>query len=376
MERSVLKAINQKNMQTYLIERQYDAMFWPRFFPLKRVSQLVLQTLIGTKGNRVAADVTAYNASAPRKRRQPSNKITTRIPAIRIARDMDENDLNEFDQLTANADAEGLRAALDLVFNDIDFVVDGCLARMEWIALQALSQCVVDLSVTNNDGIVTVDTIDFQLPAANKEYIGSAGGTAAATHYWTAAAASTNDPITDIESIMIEANNAGKRVSVMQMNMTKWLDLRKSTAFQNFVLGSSVIGGNTVTKNPTLAEANATLLAQGLPTIEIIDTRVDLETEDHDRTSTDPWLDSSGSDNRVLFTIPGALGNTAYAPTAEENHPVKQAIYAKKGPILVSKFSTADPVKESTVGLINSFPEWTTIDQVWSLNTESHTSWD
>ena len=375
MQRSNLKAINGKNLETYLINRIFDPVFFSRFFPLKMVTQLVLQTLIGTVGNRVAADVTAFNATAPVKRRQKSDETTTRIPAIRISRIMDENDLNEYYSLLANASDEAQRQALAMVYDDVDFVVDGCTARMEHIALQAMSQVLFPLNTTNNAGIVTTSNIDMQLPAANKEYIGSAGGTAAATHYWTTAAAATNDPITDIEAIVLEAEDSGKKISKMYMNKTKWLDLRKSTAFQNFVLGSSVIGGNTVVRAPKLEEANIELASYDLPTIEIINTRIDIETGEHDRTSTDPWLNSSGSDNRVLFTGSGPLGNMLYSPTAEERTPVKQATYAKKGPILVSKYSTANPVNEVTVGLINAFPSWTRIDEAWSLNTESHTAW-
>ncbi len=161
----------------------------------------------------------------------------------------------------------------------------------------------------------------------------------------------------------------------MYMNKTKWLDLRQSTAFQNFVLGSSVIGGNTVVRAPTLLEANSQLLANDLPTIEVINTRIDIEDGDHDRTSTDPWLNSSGSDERVLFTGPGALGNMYHVPTAEERSPVKQVTYAKRGNILVGKYAETNPVNEVTVGQINVFPSWPTIDSVWSLNTESHSSW-
>jgi hypothetical protein len=65
-----------------------------------------------------------------------------------------------------------------------------------------------------------------------------------------------------------------------------------------------------------------------------------------------------------------------YGPIAEETNPPKQVTQAKKGPILISKWSDVDPVAEYTKGELNAFPSWPIIDRVLSLDTESTTTWN
>jgi len=373
MEYSILKStIPQKQLETYVTKRVYDSQYWPLFFPFKQKSRLTVETLIGEEGNRVAADIVSYDSSAPEKRRPVTNKLTTELPAIRVKRKMSEIDLNEYFSLLALADSEGQREALKIVFGDIDFVMNAVLGRLEWMALQTLAKGIISLTATNNTGIVTEANIDFQLPTGNKEYIGSAGGTAAATHYWTTAVKATNDPITDIESIISEAATSGVKLNYMLMNRTKWNDFRQSAAVQDFVAPYMVYGGTRKKLAPSLEIMNDALKGYGFPEAVVIDTRVSIENADHTITSVDPWLHTN--DAYVTFLENLQVGNMLWCKTAEEQAPPKQALHMKKGPILISKYSDVDPVAEYTAGLLNAFPSWPTIDRAWILNTESHTA--
>jgi len=373
MEYSIFKdTIGQKGLQTYLSNRTFDAMYWPSLFPLKRVSKLDTTTLIGAKGHRVAADITAYNAPAPVKRRPTVDKMTAEIPPIRIARQMEETDLNEYYALKAQADDQAQLSALELVFDDVLFCADGVRARLEWLGLQAAMHGTVTWNATNNEGAIIQTDVDFRLPAANQEYIGSAGGTAAATHYWTAAVAATNDPIVDIQSICDEAADGGSKIQYMLMNMSKWRDLRQSTAVQNFCR-TYLIDGTAYRTYPRLDIMNDALKQEGLPEIIVIDTRVYVEVAGT-YTAVDPWLYDNTYDRYVTFVPELPLGNMLYCPTAEEYAPVKQAMYAKRDNILISKFRSTNPVGEMTVGQMNAFPSWPSIDKAWILNTESHTT--
>jgi len=365
--------ITKKNLQTYLSKRVYEKQYWPSFFTLKPVTKLSVETLIGSEGHRVAAPVVSFSSPAPRKRRPTVDKLMTTIPPIRVARAMDENDLNEYFALMAQASDAMQKAAIKLVFNDIDFVVDSCLARLEFMALQVLAHGTLTLDTTNNEGVITTTDVDFQLPAANQEYIGSAGGTAAATHYWTAAVYNTNDPITDIQAIVQEAKNAGSHIKHILMNYTKFADFQLSDAVQNFCRAFT-LEGTAYRTPPSVDTVNAVFRAQGLPEIHIIDTRINLEI-DGVQTAVDPFEHLSvGDDAYVTFLPELNCGNILYCPTAEERAPAPQAIYAKKGPILVSKFRTTDPVSEVTVGLVNAMVSWPKIDKAWILNSESHTA--
>jgi len=370
MEYSLLKsAINKKNMQAYLNARVFDKLYWPTFFPLKSTPYLSYETLIGSKGNRVAADVVAYDVSAPLKTRKVVSKLSGEIPAIRMKKKMTETDLNTYNIMKAMAKPEQ-KALLDLIFGDVDSCIDGVNARLEWMTFQALSKGLITLSTTTNaGGVRTEEDIDFGLPAANKEVVVGANS----TFYWDIASAATNKPITDIEAVMEEAKDAGISPRYMLMNRSKWLAFRVSTQIKDFVIPFALYGGLKKQRAPTLEIANQALKSEGFPQIVVIDTRISYEDVTHAITSVDPWLHSD--DTFVTFLEDLKCGDMLYGPIAEETNPPKQVLQAKKGPILISKWSDVDPVAEYTKGELNAFISWPTIDRVMSLDTENETTW-
>jgi len=367
MERSILKESSNKNLEVFLKNRVYEKLYYPDFFPIKRVNSLSYETLIGSRGNRVAADVVTFNSSAPEKTRKVISRLTGEIPPIRMKKIMKETDLNDYNVLKAMGNAD-LQQLLGLVFGDVDACVDGVNARLEWLAIQALAGGTITLSTTNSAGVITQAAIDFQLPAANKEVC------SAADQYWTTAAYSTNSPISNIETIIAEAKAAGSGIKHIVMNRSKWIAFRTSTQVQNYT-SASFVSGSWVKLAPTLAQVNDMLRDQGLPDIIVVDTVVDIETEAHTITSYDPWLNSSSADRYVLFCPELPLGNTLVGPIAMETNPPKQCTMAKKGHILVSKWSDVDPIAEYTMGETNAFISWPTIDSCWILDTESHSTY-
>ncbi|MFA7218068.1 MAG: major capsid protein [Dehalococcoidales bacterium] len=365
MEYSLLKEINKKNLQAYLNERVFEKLYWPTFFPLKSTPFLTYETLIGSKGNRVAADVVAYDVSAPLKTRRTVSKLAGDIPSIRMKKKMTENDLNTYNILKAQASPDQ-QAILDLVFNDVDDVVDGVNARMEWLVFQALSKGSVSLSrTTNAGGVVTEEAIDFQLPDDNKK---------TASVVWTASV-STTKPITDIETVMSAAGDLGLKPRYILMNRSKWVEFRASDETKDFVAPYALYGGTRKKRAPSLAVANEALESEGLPIIVLIDTRISYEDVNHTIVSVDPWLDASGADRYVTFLEDLKCGDMLYGPIAEETNPPKQVTQAKKGNILVSKWSDVDPVAEYTKGESNVFPSWPTVDRALILDTEHTTTW-
>ena len=369
MQYSLLKEINSKTMGAYLSAREYRKLYWPIFFPLKYTPFLTYETLVGSKGNPVAADVVAYNSSAPEKTRKTVSKLTGDIPATRIKKIMKETDINTYNILRAQATPDQ-EALLELVFGDVDAVVEGVNARLEWLALQGLSRGKITLNKTVNAGIVTESDIDFQIPSANKEVC------AAANRYWTTANSATALPITDIETVVEEARAAGVVIKYVLMNRSKWLAVKVNDEATDFFYGQMIVdsGITRTSLRPSLKAFNQALEDNGFPKIIVIDSYISIENESHDITNVDPWEDASGSDRYVTFIPDLVLGSMLYGPIAEETNPPKQVTQAKKGPILVSKWSEVDPVQEFTKGEINAFPSWPTVDSCWILDTESHTT--
>jgi len=374
MEYSLLKEIDKKSLQAYLIARVYEKLFWPTFFPLKATPFLTYETLVGSKGHRVAADVVAYDTSAPLKTRRTVSKLSGEIPSIRMKKKMTEMDLNTYNILKAQARPEQ-KALLDLVFGDIDDCVDGVNARLEWMIFQALSKGQIILStVTNAAGVITEEAIDFGLPSqtiGNKKVIAGDG----VANLWTTGHYANSKPITDIEAVMDTARDLGITPRFMLMNRSKWLAFRVSTQVKDFVTPFALYGSPTVKRAPTLEMANDALKSEGFPLIMIIDTRVSFEDAGHTISHVDPWEDADGSARYVTFLEDLKCGDMLHGPIAEETNPPKQVVQAKKGPILISKWSDVDPVAEYTKSELNAFPSWPTIDRVLSLDTEDATTW-
>jgi len=367
-----LSEITEKSMGTYLDKRKWMLRYYPDYFPLKSTPFLSYEVLIGLMGIS-AADLVSFNSSAPEKTRRVLDRLSGSLPATRVKRTMDENAINEYlvAKATIKNDAD-MVALLNMVFGDIDFVVESVQQRCEWISLQALSQTKISLTATNSAGIITEKAIDFGLPTANKEFVGGAN----ANRQWLVANFATALPITDITNIVNEALKKGTVIKHILMNATKFLDFRAATETKDFIYGIMVSeSGLTPGVAPTLKTINRVLTESGLPDIRIINTFIDLETKDHDITATDPWLDSAGADKYVTFIPDGNLGSMLHGPIAAESVKDPGIIQNKVGHVLVQSVCQQDPIMVSTIGLANCFVCFNRINEVWSLNSESHEAW-
>jgi len=359
MEKSLIKEITQKGLEVYYRNRQFEEMYWPVFFPLKNVLTLNVQTLIGEQGGRVAADVIAYDATAPLKTRQVIGKMQTDIPKIAMKRKMTESQILEYEILSNMANADE-KQVLDLIYDDLDFVVQSANARMEWLALKIISQTKLILSSTNNNGRVTEEAIDFLMPDNNKF---------GASVVWSVANAATMKPIDDFKNIMEDAEANGKVLKYALMDKATFNIFTGSTQVKEFAKTYGQITATGVTPFLSLDYINAALDAADLPQIRVIKQSIGIENKDGQIVKTNPWNTSY-----VTFIPDFKLGNMLNGPIAEELRPPKQVIQAKSGNVLVTKYSTVDPVAEFTKSEANSFPAWNTISDCYSLKRDA-TSW-
>jgi len=367
-----LSEITEKSMGTYLDKRKWMLRYYPDYFPLRSTPFLSYEVLIGLMGIS-AADLVSYNSSAPEKTRRVLDRLQGSLPATRVKRVKDEIAINEYlvAKATIKNDAD-MVALLEMVFNDIDFVVESVQQRCEWLALQALSQMTISLNSTNSAGVITEEAIDFGLPAANKEFVGGA----AANRQWTVANATTSLPITDIQNICLEALKAGVVIKHILLNPTKFLDFRASAEVKDFVYGILVTeSGLQPTIAPTLKTINRVLTESGLPDIRIISTFIEIEDIEHNITAYDPWVDSAGVDKYVTFIPDGPLGSMLHGPIAAEEIKDPGIVQNKVGHVLVQSVCSQDPISVATIGLSNVFVCFNRINEVWSLNSESHSAW-
>jgi hypothetical protein len=361
MERSILKELTKINVEAY-VNRQRELflkkLFWQQFFPLKYTTQLTWESLSGSGGNPVMADVIEYNASAPLKTRRVVTKITGDIPKIAIKRQMDEKDYNDYNILKALSTGDSNRSALlDLVFNDIDFCYTGVMARTEYLAMQALSYGQIALTSSNNNGIITEDTCDFGIPTGNKTGVALA---------WSQASGST--PMTDIRTLTDNAAASGYPLSYMVMDRTAFGQLQASTQVQN----EWAVQRNTTTKaTPTFDDLSGLFESRQLPKIIIVDSNVRFENKEHALTNVAAW-----KGGYVTFLSDIKVGNVLHGPIAEETSESvsKKAIQVKRDHILLSKWSELEPFGEFTKGQANAFPRFNDVDGIFILKVDA-TSW-
>ena len=359
MKNSLLQEINKKSMGTYLLNLKPQLWYYPDFFPADTVDELKYETLIGSEGKPVAADIVAYNTSAPLKRRQVIDKLTGTIPAQRVKRLMEETDLNTYNQLKRMANPNQQKL-LKLVFDDVSFVHKSVRGRLEWLALQILSYPTLSLSKTTNNGIVTEKAIDFQMPSANKHFVAVV---------WSDAVGTTT-PITDFISVKSAATALGITHKFALMNTTQFNQFAASTETKNFSYSVIYGGSGGILLTPTIEQVNTMLKSRGLPTIIIIDQSITIENSSHAHTTANPW-----NTNYVTFIPDLQVGNMLFAPIAEETNKPLQVTQTKSDGVLISKYSDVDPICEFTKGETNAFPSWTGVDECFSLYVDSTSAW-
>lgn len=357
---------NKDWLDSYLSKQPWPQWFWQSFFPLKYSPTLSFDYLIGSEIAAVAGDIVAYSSKAPEKTRRYVGKLHGDIPSIRLKRLMKEDDINKYNIIKGqqNVPTDEL---LRFVFDDVDFVVKGVQARMEWMALQILSQFTMTLTTTTNEpGVITDTTIDFQLAANNKRKI----KTATSTRVWTNATAANKLPLTDFQDIADDGEDAGKRFKYCLMNRTQWNYINVTPEFMQLSLpymGYGMVADTTKVPRVTLDAVNAGLRAQDLPQIILVNTRVTIEDAQHNLTTTNPW-----SDTYVTFIPDMKVGDFLYGPIAEETNPPEQVIQSKTNNVLVSKWSDVDPVVEVTKGESNCFPAFPLRDECYRLAIGSY----
>ena len=358
MKSPIINGVSQTGLEQYLAARQYEELYWASLFPIKNVNTLDAKTIIGASGNRVAANVIAYDASTPELGRKSLSVKYFDIPKVAIARRKSEREILEH-QITRSI--QGNLAVIEDYFNDLDFCWDGVQARMEWLALQALSATKVTLSTTNNPlGVINETAIDFGMPTANKEVVGTV---------WSSTNAATMHPLTDIKNVMLEGRKIGVNLRYMLMNATTFDLLTASTEYQN-AAKQFLVGEPTVLGYQSVDIANKVMNALRLPQIILIDTYVGIENAAGTVTATDPW-----ATGHVLFSPDLNFGNFYAGPIAEEIERPLDVVQSKRGPVLLSVRKDFNPSSVLTKGEANVFPSWSNVDQCFSLYTLSTSKW-
>lgn len=357
MKTPIIEGLTQGKLDSYLNARQYQALYWPTFFPIKNVPTLDGKTLIGDVGSRIAAAVISYDAKAPEATRKTMSTKYFDIPKIAIKRTKTEKEILEHNILKAQM---GIDAVIEDYFADTDYVYDACNGRMEWLALVAMSKTKIQLSTTNNpQGFVNETVVDFGMPSANKK---------AASVAWSSGTLANMKPITDFKTVVKAARAKGITLVKALMNPDTFDLITGCTEFQT-AAKSLLIGESLILGLESLDVVNKILKSLRLPEIALIEASVGIENKAGTVTTTNPW-----DENYVTFIPEIRAGSMYNGPIAEEIEKPLDVLQSKKGNVLVSVKKEFDPVSVTTKGECNAFPSWVNVDRCFSLYV-ADTTW-
>ena len=360
MERSLLKELDDKRLQAYLTKNRFSERYWPTLFPLQYRDELTWESLQGSEGSTIKADVISYDSSAPEKGREVIGKASGKIAKMALKRNMREEDFLMYKRLKKGtvSDTEK-QAILDLVFNDVEFVVEGINANTEYLALQAASTGQITLDKNNNNGIVTEIAVDLGIPKQNKTCVSV-----------LLTDADNFDFIGEVKKVNKAARAKGVKLNFMFTDpetIDSILESKKIKAAYGYFLTKT---HEEYLGTLFLEDLNKLLVKNRLPQLIMIDTYVRHEDKNHKRTTLQPW-----KAGYITFTVEKVLGKMQHGPIAEEDAESvkKYAIQAKKGHCLVTKWSDVDPVVEKTKGEAHCFPVLKGVEDIYILNANSTT---
>jgi hypothetical protein len=360
MERCLLQEVSKASLLARVTSKKVKPTYFPNFFGILPVTTLKWETLSGEKGAPVMAEVISYDASAPLKTRTVVNKKSGDIPKTSISRALNEGEYQKYKALKSAAGSDASKQAiLDIVFNDVDFCYNGVRARMEWLAMQALSQGSITLDTDNSAGIVTETAVSFGIPTANKFGFTDHGGKA-----WSD---KSSAPTVAFDDIASAARENGDTLNYAIMDLVTF-NRMKATADMQAALKAyvNVQGKFAVTINVI----NEYMEANMLPKIVVIDPTVTFEDEDHKRTTLKCW-----APGKVAFVSDLKVGDIQHGPIMAEDIPEygKVATSIKKDFVFVSKYTELNPVKQMTLAEANAFPVLNDPTSIYLFDSENGT---
>lgn len=358
MKASIIQGLSEKDMGAVINTYTLNDFYWPTLFPLKFTPTLTWKELATGMGIPVMADVVSFNSSAPRKTRRVVSRNQGDIPKIEVSFPKEETDINEYNNLLHYAGTdEGQKAILDWVYGDVENSWRGVNARIEWLALRAMSTGRIVLNSENNEGIVTEEAVTFGIPAEQKSGVTASYRTNAATA----------KPIAMIKDKVKAAKAKGVILKDAFCRQETFDDIVATAEVQKYCAGWVAKATNTEVA-PDIDSFNAVMKKNNLPQFHIIESLVTIQIKGKD-TVVEPF-----EDGVICFAPTIVQGNTYHAPLADESVS-SDATRIKREHVLIKKFSEEDPVVEVTKGMANAFPAWGNAQKCWLVDT-LNTSWD
>lgn len=333
---NVLDLFSQKEVLNYMQNREYPALLGATLFPEIKKQSLEFDLIKGAGRTPVVASVHGFDTESEIGSREASKMA---LEAALIKRKMQLTE-REIIALESPRNAAEQQYLMQNVYNDIDVLVAGVNARIEQMRMEVLAKGTLTL---NENGLNTI--IDYHVPTENKEALTS-------TNMWTDKSGS--DPITDLlrwaDSLAARPTRA----------------LTSNAVLSSLLTHPKVIAALFGTNSGRVAsrsDLNAFLTQHDLPTIATYDAKFRKQGASGIYTQ-----HSYFPSNAFVMFGDGALGETLFGPTAEENRLVRDPAVdqSKIGNILAMVYEESlDPVSTWTKAVATAIPSFPAADEVF-----------
>lgn len=365
MIQTLMRGLNERDMQAVINTYDLKPYYYPTLFPLKENYSLTWKALEAQAGLKIAADIVARGATIDPKTREAIARIQGDIPKIAVKRTKNEDELNEYEILVAmTSQNPDLRRLVEFWAEDTQFCWETVANRIEWMALQSISLGKITLKADNNTSVLSEYDVDYQIDSKHK--VGFATGSAS----WASSTAAK--PITkDFRRVVKDAKKEGINPKFAFMNLDTFATFAETDEVQKLA-ASFAANALNIAQTPTVEQVNTAIRGlaylNGLQ-IVVIDQSIDIELADGKRSgSTNPF-----ADNVVLFTESKVLGATYWKKPADVNLQGSVALKALNGHTLIKKFANEEPLQEVTMGIANAFPAWLTSSRAFLMQTDNGT---
>lgn len=362
----LLGQIMGKSLQTFVdgvLATRYNKIQWDKFFGWAPMS---LSTVFSV----MEADVDLYpmasvidtNSPKPKRAVQGVSLWNGEVPKIGHGYDLKEKELRQYLVLIQNGGTVAAKPVMDLFYNTVNKTEYGIHARLNSMAMQIVSTGSLLIDTSNNPDGVALTKIDMKVPTANKKYAGYDNGTAAA---WTGATAT---PLTDIQDMLDDADDAGVPYDVLYFPKLLW---RTFLRHPNVVKEVNARKANTITTSPTTeAETRAYMLDMGFPPVEVIDERQGLQT-DGVTSNVVSWDESN-----IVLAPAGQLGEVKNAMPISVQDPAIRTAFTAEGRIKIIEKNDNSRVTQGFEAECNAMPVLTVAKYIYIMDTSRTTAWN
>ena len=340
---NLLDLMTPKELITYLSSRNMAPKVGDALFPNRKTDALEVEYLKGANGLPVAATVHSWDSETQIGSRLGAESIKQEMTLIKRKLPIREREIIAINNPRTNAELDRLIKAR---YNDVDTLVNGVLARVEAMKMEAVAKGVINI---NENGIV--GPVDYGVPANQKVVL-------AGSNMFT-------DPAADILG-----------------QLQAWVDLMKgtggtvnraitSTAVMRLMSANEKIRTAINGVNSAMLVSNSVLNdffeQQGLPAFITYDEMYNVQNADGSYTAK-RYFD----ENYISLLPAGELGEGLFGPTAEEidlsGDPSIDVNMV--GNVLAMVYKTPDPVTHWTKAVAAFMPSFPGANNIMSIKVK------